>query len=93
MPEPFDLFILPDRQAISLHSITELGELRWIDVTTGIHWLFEVYTKRGSYKAIYKTEFEALTQRAILHSRIVAMKEKDVWYVGYRKMIGKYDAL
>lgn len=86
MPGLFELFILPDNQAVALRSIAKLGKVGWMDVSTGTHWLFQIHTrKNSSYNAIYKTEFEALTQRAILHLRIMEEKDRDPDYIRSRE--------
>lgn len=39
-----------------------------------------------NYQVIYPSRFEAEAVRAALHGRIIETREKDVWWIGYRRV-------
>lgn len=86
MPELFELFILPDKQAVALSSIRRLG---FVGMIVSDRWLFEVYGQKGTYHAIYRSEFEALAQRTVLHMRILRTEHRDPQYVGYEGCVNE----
>lgn len=55
---------------------------------------FTIFTndKSGSFSAkkhhdvIYPTKFEAEAVKAALHGKIIDTREKDVWWIGYRRL-------
>lgn len=78
---------------IVLSEIVEMSEVSPLTREPDERHFFVIHTQHldhgitmDSHQVIYPTKFEAEAVKAALHGRIIDTREKDVWWVGYRRV-------